>query len=311
MERDVVHRELEFAHEQLQHLGADVMGHLEAHRLVEAPASQLHLDGLQEVVGLLLLQREVGVAADPERCPVLHDHPHEEPVELGRDQLLDGQVATRRHLHQSREELGDLEPGEATVAGLRIRDVDRQREREIRDVGERVAGVDGQRSEHREDALVEPVVEFGAFLVGHLVPRDDVDPDVAQLGDEPVDVGAVDPVDELEHPVADLGQRVRRRAAVRRWPVDAGDDLVLQRGDAYLEELVEVGGGDGAELGALQQRDPRFVGEVEDTLVELQPAEFAVREPFVGHRSVVGSAGPASAAAIRRRPRRSRGPTRW
>ena len=36
---------------------------LEAHGAAEAPAAQLHLDRGEEVVGLLLLEGEVGVAA--------------------------------------------------------------------------------------------------------------------------------------------------------------------------------------------------------------------------------------------------------
>ena len=164
MKRDVVHREFEFADEQFEHFGADVVGHLETHGLVEPAAAELHLDGFEEIVGLLLFQGEVGVSTDPERRPVLDDHPDEQPVELGGDQLLDGEVSTRRHRHQAREEFGDLQPCEATVAGFRVGDVDRQREGEVGDVGKRMPGIDGQWGEHREDAFVEPIVELDQFL---------------------------------------------------------------------------------------------------------------------------------------------------
>ncbi len=95
MERHIVHREIELANEQLEHLGTDVVRDLEADRLVEPAPAQLHLDGFEQVVGLFLFQGQVGVAADPERRPVLDDHADEEPVELGSDELLHRQETAR------------------------------------------------------------------------------------------------------------------------------------------------------------------------------------------------------------------------
>ena len=206
MERDVVHGQLEFADEQFEHLGADVVGHLEPDGLVESPPAQLHLDRFEQVVGLLLFEGEVGVAGHPEGRPVLDDHADEQPVEFRGDQLLDGEISTCRDGHQAREELGDLEPDEAPIAGLGVGDVDREREREVGDVRERVAGIDGQRGQDREDPFVEPLVEFDALVVGDVVPADDVDAGRTELGDELVDEGAVDLVDELQRAVSDLGQ---------------------------------------------------------------------------------------------------------
>ena len=96
MERDVLGREFELAHEQTEQVVAHVVGDLEADRPLEPAAAQLHLDRFEQVVGLLLLEREVGVAADPERRPLLDDHADEQPVEAGRDELLDRQEAAGR-----------------------------------------------------------------------------------------------------------------------------------------------------------------------------------------------------------------------
>ena len=284
VERDVVHREVELTHEQFEHLGADVVRDLEAHRLVEATPTKLHLDRFEEVFGLLFFEGEVGVAADPERRPVLDDHADEQAVELRRDQLLDRQVAAGRDRHETWEQLGYLEAGETAVTGFGIGHVDSQRQREVGDVRERVPGVDCQRGEHREDPFVEPVVEFDAFVVGDAVPRDDADAGGGELGDELVDEGAIDAIDEVEHPVADLGEGLRRRATVGRRPVDTGDELILQGSNADLEELVEIRRRDGTELRSLQQWDPGLGGELQHALVELQPAELSIGEPFVGHR---------------------------
>ncbi len=144
--------------------------------------------------------------------------------------------------------------------------------------------VDGQGREHRKDPFVEPAIELGAFVFGDLVPGDDRESNRFQLGDELVDERPVDLVDELEDSVADLGQGLPGRAAVGRRAIDPGDDLILERRDAHLEELVEVRRRDRAELGSLEQRDPGLGGELEHALVELQPAQFPVDEPLVGHR---------------------------
>ena len=138
----------------------DLVGHrgldLEAHGLAEAPAPQLHLDGGQQVVGLLLLEGEVGVAGDPERMVLHHLHAREERVEVGGDDLLERHEALAvGHDHEAGQQRRDLDPGEAAQARRGVVNHDGQVEREVRDVGERVAGIDRQRGEHGEDALVE------------------------------------------------------------------------------------------------------------------------------------------------------------
>jgi Holliday junction resolvasome RuvABC endonuclease subunit len=58
-------------------------------------------------------------------------------------------------------------------------------------------------------------------------------------------------------------------------------DLVLQRRNADLKELVEVRGSDRTELGTFEQRNARLCGQLKDTFVEAEPAELAVEETFV------------------------------
>ena len=72
---------------------SDLVGHrrvdLEAHGLAEAAAAQLELDRGQQVVGLLVLEGEVGVAGDPEGHVLVDLHAREELVEVGGDDLLE------------------------------------------------------------------------------------------------------------------------------------------------------------------------------------------------------------------------------
>ena len=64
-------------------------GHLEADGLAEAAPVQLELDGGQQVLGVVLVHRQVGVAGDPEDVVLGDRHRREEGVEMGGDDLLD------------------------------------------------------------------------------------------------------------------------------------------------------------------------------------------------------------------------------
>ncbi len=75
-------------------------------------------------------------------------------------------------------------------------------------------------------------------------------------------------------------------ADVRRHG-QAGEDAALQARDADHEELVEVAGEDGEEVGPLQQRQVGVFGQFEHPGVERQPAQFTVEVALRGQRAVV------------------------
>ena len=109
---DVLGLQVELAGEQ----GPDLVGHrrvdLEAHRPPEPPAPQLHLHRLEQVVGLLLLEGQVGVAGDPERVVALDVHPREQRPEVGGDHLLEGHEALAvRHAPATRAAPAAPSPG--------------------------------------------------------------------------------------------------------------------------------------------------------------------------------------------------------
>ena len=54
----------------------------------EAPAPKLHFHCLEEVVGFLLLEGQVGVAGHSERVVGLYLHARKKGVEVGGDDLL-------------------------------------------------------------------------------------------------------------------------------------------------------------------------------------------------------------------------------
>ena len=79
-----------------------------------------------------------------------------------------------------------------------------------------------------------------------------------------------------------------RAQAAGRGDGDAGVDTALEAGDADHEEFIEVGGEDRGEIAAFQQRLVFVLGEFEDSLVELQPAEFSVEIAIRGQRLFAG-----------------------
>ena len=180
---------------------------------------------------------------------------------VGRWAMISSSAGTKRDSSTSNE-AGEhrrhLDPGEAPVVdlGIGVGDHRGDAERELGDVRERVAGIDGERRQHREDALLVDLGHPLAVDGVEVVPADDGDAGGGQLGHQLVEEHLLLAGDELVGPHVDLGQLLARRAPVGRRLLDAGRDLVLQRGDAHLEELVEVRRRDGAELGPLEQRDP-------------------------------------------------------
>ncbi len=84
--------------------------------------------------------------------------------------------------------------------------------------------------------------------------------------------------------VADGAQLLPRAQSGGGGHGDAGVDAALQARHADHEELVEVVREDRGEARALDDRQVLVLGELEDALVELQPAQFAVEEAVVRQR---------------------------
>ena len=225
----------------------------------------------------------------------MHFHAGEELIDVGEDQVLDEHEPVA--LGQSdvaAEHVGHLQAGEAPVVVDRVAQDDAEAHRQVRDVRERVPGIDGQRREHREDPIFELPGEVLLVAPRELVPREDLDP----LGRELAQQAVVDLGDALELTVdlvADRQQRAGGRQTIGRARAATRGDLVLQAGDAHLEELVEIATPDPQEPQTLQQRGALVARLRQDALVEGQPRQLAV-EVVVGiagvgvsHATTVGS----------------------
>ena len=182
---------------------------LEPDGLAEASAAELLLDRQQQVVRLVLLDREVGVAGDPEEVVLLDLHAAEQRSRLASmtwsmSTNRDGSTSSRRG-----RICGTLTRAKPRSPLVRVAQPDRDRQAERRDVRERVARVDRERRQDREDLVEEPLAERLVVLRDRGVV-DDLD----ALGRErPADVDVDRRVlgDELEDP-----RRGRPRAAPRR-----------------------------------------------------------------------------------------------
>ena len=96
----VVLAETEAAQQQGARRGRHRPLDLEPDGRAEPTAPELLLDRQQQVVRLVLLDREVGVAGDPEEV-VLHDlHAREQGVEVGLDDLVDEDEPRRLDLER-------------------------------------------------------------------------------------------------------------------------------------------------------------------------------------------------------------------
>ena len=189
---------------------------------------------------------------------------------------------------EPRQQRRHLDAGEVLLARQRVRDDDRQVERQPRDVRERVRRVHRQRREHGEDLLAEELVQALLLADLELVPVHDRDALGVERG---LHVGAEHlrvPRHQSVRALADRLQHLPRAHARRRGDGDTRGDAALQARHPHHEELVQVGREDREEPGALQQRQRRVLRQLQHPLVERQPAQLPLREPVVGQRLELG-----------------------
>ena len=177
---------------------------------------------------------------------------------------------------EARQAFRDLDPRESLLAGLGLADEDGEAEREGRDVRERLSRADCERRQHREDLALEELFQFLELLAVAVVDVADRD---AGFGESrakiPLPELGLDPA-QLLHTAPDLGQRLLGRAAVGRANGEARLLLVHEPRDPHHEELVQVGREVRGVPSALQERQARGCGLVENASVVVQPGELSI-----------------------------------
>ncbi len=204
-------------------------------------------------------------------------------MQVCRDHLLDGdERLALAHLEEPREQRRDLHTREARGGRARIAHHDGQVQRQVGDVGERMRRIHRQRREDRKDLIVEDLGQGVPVGLGQVVPAADRHVLPAERRHQLVQEQIGHPVIERLDPFADLLDGLGRRQSVLGTHLDPGRDLLLQSGDAHLEELVQVLTEDGQELQTVQQQGRRVLGDGEDPGVEVEPGELAVEERRLG-----------------------------
>ncbi len=217
--------------------------------------------------------------------------------------------------HEARQQRRNLQSREMLLLRPGVDQDDGEVEREARDVGERMRGVDRQWGEDREDVVGEVVAELVLLGRRELVPPDDGD---ALMVEGRTHLLVEDPGLDVEQLVADPGDVLQDLSGLEpgcRTGRDTGRDAALEAGHADHEELVQVGGEDREVAGPLEQRHVLVGRQLQHALVELQPGHFPVEEA-VGRQFrvlLVGrGTGQPDEAAVRAPQRREggRGPDR-
>ena len=291
-------RQIVLFHEQLTHFGISAGVEFQSHGASESASTQFHFDGLQKIVGVLVLQREVGVARDAKSRGSADRHPGEQRGHLGHDDLFHRHELRRaRNLVETREQGWHLHSGETLFARRIVANDGRDTERQIRHVRKRVRRIHRQWRQNREDPLLVETNARRAFVIGEFRPGEDLDAFALQLRNQNVEDQSLLTLAQIRDAIERHGQLPRRRNAIGQQGRDARGFLILHGRHPNLEELVEVGGEDRTELHPFQQRDARLGGHAQHTLVEIEPTQLSVddvaREP--AGRGIVHSANSRQA----------------
>ena len=139
--------------------------HLEAHRVAAQPALQDLPHRVDQILGLLVVGREVGVPRDAEGDGLGHRIPLEEVAQVLADHVFqehEPHIVLSPDLDPARRRPRKLDDREARLSPLALQ-ARGEVEREVRHVRERERGIDRGRGQDREDLPREETVEEGAL----------------------------------------------------------------------------------------------------------------------------------------------------
>ena len=235
-----------------------------------------------QILGLFL-DLEIAVADDAEHPLPLHLVAREEPRRVHGDERLErdeARAAAPFEIRQADEALDLRRQAHERIEAPPVMGMDElegDAETEVRDEGERMRRVDGERRQHREDVEQEMVFEPGGFRAVQARRLDDGDALVgkfaAKLAPAALLLGR-----QQRHALADLGELFSRGQTVLGGRRDARTRLPIEARNAHHEEFIEIVGGDRQEPQLLEQRMvavPRFQ---QDAVVETEPGQLAVDE---------------------------------
>ena len=225
-------------------------------------------------------------------------HAREERVEVGGDDLLEQDVGARRHLPQARQDGRHLDAREAALAGARVAHRDRQRQRQVADVGEGVRGVDRERRQHREDLVHEPLPQLDAGAPGG--PRSGRMRMPASASSVAMAVG-----ERPEWCAWSCSTRARMRSSFSLAERPSGVGREWPAATCCLRPATRTWKNSSRLLAKMARKRTRSSSGlrsssacVEDALVEVQPGELAVDEGHAGGARCAGATAAERAPAV-------------
>ena len=170
---DLVLADSEAFAQAIQHPRRRRCRHLDADDVAEATASELGLDRLEEVVGVVG-HVEVGVARNPEQRALGDLHPGEERRQEVGDHRLERYEPLAR-IDEPVEPFRHLDAREPLLGRVGVDREHTEGERQPGDVGERMPGSDREGGQDRVDVTREDRLETLQFLRRALLDRCDLD----------------------------------------------------------------------------------------------------------------------------------------
>ena len=171
-----------------------------------------------------------------------------------------------------------LDDGETTVAAEGVFAAERHDEVEalVEDLGKRMRRVERDRRDQRRHLVVKELVQPVGLRRRPVGAADEAYRFGLELRDQHAVQHPVLLVDEVVRRRADRLGEIGRAEIVRAGLHRAGVELFLDAGDADLEKLVEIQGGDAEEPKAFEQRRAGVLGEIEHAAIEFDQAELPV-----------------------------------
>ena len=281
----IIRSQLELLQQERGVVGRAVVRRLEAHFIAVAALRKLALDRTPKIVDFFLVDEQVRVARHAKLPAALDLHAFEELAHVAlhdRRQVDERQLARiaflSRHVDDARQRARHLHDREVRVAaeGIGAGELDDEVQALVLDLRERPCRVEREGRQHRFHFELEVALERRRLRPRRALWLQQVDARLGQCRRQLVVEDAVLLRDQCPRARVDRDELLADRHAVGADGDGAALLALLERGDADLEELIEVRGTDREEAQPLEERHRPVLGKIKNALVELEERQFPI-----------------------------------
>ena len=275
---------LQASHEASGRAGVD----FQTHGVAEVTRREFALQGGAQVGDFVFVDEQIAVTRDAELVAALGREPREQLARKAQHKRAEQHeaVGQRRerggHRHETGQGARGLHDGELGVAaeGVLAFELDGEVQALVEHAGERVRGVQPDGREHRHEFAHEVVA--GPFDLSVVPLSGGVKRDAfgLQLRQDAVEHGVL-LLDKRLCPGADLRVNLLKSHAVGREHARILAHLLLQSGDADLEEFIQIATHDTDETQAFQQWRGRIGRLGKYAFIERKNAQLAVEQRVI------------------------------